>query len=654
MSTEAETNMNNQPDQAIPPKTTPKKERKKVPEKTDEFLLSRFKGDGVRYKAKLIGVDDVPGARGDKMSQDSMMKLKGMSAASRSQGKHKQKVWINISLSGIRIIDEKTGVIEYEHAVNKISFIARDVTDNRAFGYVCGAEGQHQFFAVKTVQQADPLVVDLKDLFQLVFNMRRKETEGTDKCDEQINLFGHTLSPPDLQSSSETKDILLLDLSTDIDNNQNCVKGECLAASFVPQIMPESNPSLEKPCPPQVSFFPTTLPDPFSDDPFPKNKDHPAQPNLVAPPMVFNHRQVSLDQFCSSPNVNGHHNGDSDCLTQQFDELSVRTVTQTSSDSQWPVQCRVTEEIPVKLQRALQYRSMQNPFLEVSDKNLPLLNVVKKESGGTTEPPCHPAMDSVIISPPPLNTKAGRGRKCIKSSTNNPFGTDQYASSSHRESGPPQPDIQTKPVANFSGDPVNSNTTMLSLGTLSLGAPAPNLGAAQWGQAAPSIFLVPDGTSQSTSYPQFSVFGASPAPVWGQAPPAFGIAAPPQLPAWGHTAAMAPPAGWFQDSHMSNPFRADMLPKGTHLSSSPTPEPPSQSTPSKGISMVENDAFAALDPLEQEQKNGKDMFKDFRKVKPLQVSAQRGSPCPSPAASAPLVKPPAQPVTTAFCSNPFA
>lgn len=47
-----------------------------VPEKTDEYLLGRFQGDGVRYKAKLIGIDDVSDARGDKMCQDSMMKLK--------------------------------------------------------------------------------------------------------------------------------------------------------------------------------------------------------------------------------------------------------------------------------------------------------------------------------------------------------------------------------------------------------------------------------------------------------------------------------------------------------------------------------------------------------------------------------------------------
>uniref|UniRef100_A0A803W463 DAB adaptor protein 2 n=1 Tax=Ficedula albicollis TaxID=59894 RepID=A0A803W463_FICAL len=235
MSTEAETTAtNSQPEQQAPPKAqSSKKEKKKGPEKTDESLLARFKGDGVKYKAKLIGIDDVPEARGDKMSQDSMMKLKGMAAAARSQGQHKQKIWVNISLSGIKIVDEKTGVIEHEHPVNKISFIARDVTDNRAFGYVYGGEGQHQFFAIKTAQQAEPLVSDLKDLFQLIYNMKKKEEEEKKKSEEasktensgdelpadqadkmklgvdQMDLFGDMSTPPDMSSPTTAPKYLL-------------------------------------------------------------------------------------------------------------------------------------------------------------------------------------------------------------------------------------------------------------------------------------------------------------------------------------------------------------------------------------------------------------------------------------------------------------
>ncbi|XP_032193431.1 disabled homolog 2 isoform X3 [Mustela erminea] len=242
MSNEVETTTTNgQPDQQPAPKAPSKKEKKKGSEKTDEYLLARFKGDGVKYKAKLIGIDDVPDARGDKMSQDSMMKLKGMAAAGRSQGQHKQRIWVNISLSGIKIIDEKTGVIEHEHPVNKISFIARDVTDNRAFGYVCGGEGQHQFFAIKTGQQAEPLVIDLKDLFQVIYNVKKKEEEKK-KMEEankavengnetlltlddqanklklgvdQMDLFGDMSTPPDLNSpTSPAKDLLASDIFT--------------------------------------------------------------------------------------------------------------------------------------------------------------------------------------------------------------------------------------------------------------------------------------------------------------------------------------------------------------------------------------------------------------------------------------------------------
>ncbi|XP_032848135.1 disabled homolog 2 isoform X2 [Tyto alba] len=308
MSTEAETTtVNRQPEQQAPPKAQPsKKEKKKGQEKTDESLLTRFKGDGVRYKAKLIGIDDVPEARGDKMSQDSMMKLKGIAAAARSQGQHKQRIWVNISLSGIKITDEKTGVIEHEHPVNKISFIARDVTDNRAFGYICGGEGQHQFFAIKTAQQAEPLVVDLKDLFQLIYNMKKKEEDNKKKSEEaskiescteglpadqagkvklgvdQMDLFGDMSTPPDMSNSTEAKEILLVDLNSEIETKQTFTKEDLFLngiTTSLPQQKPQPHFLPESSFTTNLSFFPTPNPDPFSDDPF-------AQPDQSAPPSL--------------------------------------------------------------------------------------------------------------------------------------------------------------------------------------------------------------------------------------------------------------------------------------------------------------------------------------------------------------------------------
>ncbi|XP_075345047.1 disabled homolog 2-like isoform X3 [Mycteria americana] len=344
MSTEVETTtINSQPEQQAPLKAQPsKKEKKKGPEKTDESLLARFKGDGVRYKAKLIGIDDVPEARGDKMSQDSMMKLKGMAVAARSQGQHKQKIWVNISLSGIKIIDEKTGVIEHEHPVNKVSFIARDVTDNRAFGYICGGEGQHQFFAIKTAQQAEPLVVDLKDLFELIYNMKKKEEEDkkkngsealpADQADklklgvDQMDLFGAMSTPPDVISPTETKEILLVDLNSEIETKQTFTK-EDLFLNGITTSLPEPKP--QSPFLPEssfstnLSFFPTPNPDPFSDDPF-AQPDQPALPLFDS--LKSDWKKESLSTFTLTA-LNDLFS--SDLFVPTTESLSLTSVAQT-------------------------------------------------------------------------------------------------------------------------------------------------------------------------------------------------------------------------------------------------------------------------------------------------------------------------------------
>ncbi|XP_073449975.1 disabled homolog 1 isoform X2 [Aquarana catesbeiana] len=157
-------------------KTSAKKEsKKKGQERSEATLIKRFKGDGVRYKAKLIGIDEVSAARGDKLCQDSMMKLKGIAAGARSKGEHKLKVFLTVSFGGIKIFDEKTGILHHHHAVHEISYIAKDITDHRAFGYVCGKEGNHRFVAIKTAQAAEPVILDLRDLFQLIYELKQRE-----------------------------------------------------------------------------------------------------------------------------------------------------------------------------------------------------------------------------------------------------------------------------------------------------------------------------------------------------------------------------------------------------------------------------------------------------------------------------------------------
>ncbi|XP_053929156.1 disabled homolog 1 isoform X1 [Cuculus canorus] len=157
-------------------KTSTKKDsKKKGQDRSEATLIKRFKGDGVRYKAKLIGIDEVSAARGDKLCQDSMMKLKAIVAAARSKGEHKQKIFLTVSFGGIKIFDEKTGLLQHHHAVHEISYIAKDITDHRAFGYVCGKEGNHRFVAIKTAQAAEPVILDLRDLFQLIYELKQRE-----------------------------------------------------------------------------------------------------------------------------------------------------------------------------------------------------------------------------------------------------------------------------------------------------------------------------------------------------------------------------------------------------------------------------------------------------------------------------------------------
>ncbi|XP_041984657.1 protein disabled isoform X2 [Aricia agestis] len=135
----------------------------------------RFLGEGVSFRAKLIGVLEVPEARGDRMCQEALADLK---MAIRAAGEHKQRIQVHVAIDGLRLRDDKTGDSLYHHPVHKISFIAQDMTDSRAFGYIFGApDTGHRFFGIKTDKAASQVVIAMRDLFQVVFELKKKEVE---------------------------------------------------------------------------------------------------------------------------------------------------------------------------------------------------------------------------------------------------------------------------------------------------------------------------------------------------------------------------------------------------------------------------------------------------------------------------------------------
>lgn len=220
-------------------------------------------------------------------------------------------------------------------------------------------------------------------------------------------------------NDQETNDILLLDLSTDIDSNQNCVKGNPFTSSC-PSVTwpnPQSSNSPESPFSSQLSFFPAPIPDPFGDDPFSKN-DQSAHANSVTPGS-FSCSQDKSSCNLNGPKQNGSQHGDTEYFGHQFDERSSKTVIQTLSNGQWPLEHTLGDawkknEIPVKEQNGIHCKSSHNPFFESSGNSPPSKNKLNHEPVGPSDAPVTAAKDSVLISPPPLNTKAGRGRRNVK------------------------------------------------------------------------------------------------------------------------------------------------------------------------------------------------------------------------------------------------
>lgn len=214
--------------------------------------------------------------------------------------------------------------------------------------------------------------------------------------------------PPPLpfpsRGNQESNDILLLDLSAEVDSNQNCIKGNPFVTSCAPN--PWASLHTENPFSSSFGFFPAPDSDPFRDDPLSKSPTDPRNPHISL-------CSTNCNRECTVPMVgetisNCGLNGDSGHISRQMAGLSNDAVIQALNKGLWPLGG------VMPLAESWEYDgggdsgkkvSVQNPFLDV-----PHANGTKCE----LQPLATHCKDSVVLSPPPQNAKAGRGRRCVK------------------------------------------------------------------------------------------------------------------------------------------------------------------------------------------------------------------------------------------------
>ncbi|XP_061721213.1 protein disabled isoform X1 [Cydia pomonella] len=313
----------------------------------DKNEPGRFLGEGVSFRAKLIGVLEVPEARGDRMCQEALADLK---MAIRAAGEHKQRIQVHVAIDGLRLRDDKTGDSLYHHPVHKISFIAQDMTDSRAFGYIFGApDTGHRFFGIKTDKAASQVVIAMRDLFQVVFELKKKEIELAKQ-----QLEGKSVTSSLVRHTSTITDVKSKNITTIGETSTSTPKSQDTAEGGVAELvdLEQELSSLRRGLTQVEGLTPST--DPFGD-----SFIVPSQKGLLPPPPGVSTTARSRSSASSSASASATASATPSATASAPRTVFSPNKTQLPFDLppelEPPVPQRVEPEAPVRTSTALGY-----------------------------------------------------------------------------------------------------------------------------------------------------------------------------------------------------------------------------------------------------------------------------------------------------------
>ncbi|VDN32124.1 unnamed protein product [Gongylonema pulchrum] len=132
----------------------------------------------VSYSAHYLGSMEISNVEGTEDSRRAMIKLKsGIREISRIP-----QVLLEISVSGVRVLDAFTKLLTVEHSITQIQIVCQDERDLNCFAYI-SQDGERHFchvFCVLTADVATEIILTLGQAFEVCYRIAGK-TCGSDE-----------------------------------------------------------------------------------------------------------------------------------------------------------------------------------------------------------------------------------------------------------------------------------------------------------------------------------------------------------------------------------------------------------------------------------------------------------------------------------------